>query len=174
VSASGTGGTRVTIWASPEAFSGGFGVPIGRYLVDLLDRLGFDATLKVVTGDRYFSAIADPSQHVQMAYGAWASDYLAESGFIPALTCATTGNDRFCDRTIERRIEQAARMQATDPAASHELWSSLEHDLVDRAPWVPLGNPLFTSLVSERLGNYQFHPYWGPLYDQMWVGPPFS
>ena len=169
VSASGTRGTKVTIWASPEAFSGGPGVPIGRYLVELLDQLGFDATLKVVPGDRYFSAIADPSQHVQIAYVAWASDYLAESGFIPAVTCAATGNDRFCDPTIERRIKQAASMQATDPARSHELWSSLEHDLVDRAPWVPLGNNMFTSLVSKRLGNYQFHPYWTLLYDQMWV-----
>jgi hypothetical protein len=23
--------------------------------------------------------------------------------------------------------------------------------------------------VSERLGNYQFNPQWGPLFDQMWV-----
>jgi ABC-type transport system substrate-binding protein/class 3 adenylate cyclase/DNA-binding beta-propeller fold protein YncE len=168
VSASGTRGTKVTIWASPDAFRG-VGVPIGQYLVDLLDRLGFDATLKVVTSDRYSSAISDPSQHVQMAYLAWGSDYLAESGFIPALTCAATGNDRFCDPTIERRIEQAASMQATDPARSHRLWSSLEHYLVDRAPWVPLGNNVFTSLVSKRLGNYQFHPYWALLYDQMWV-----
>ena len=60
-------------------------------------------------------------------------------------------------------------MQLTDVAASHDLWSDLEHDLVDSAPWVPLVNPIRTALVSERLGNYQFHPYWGQLFDQMWV-----
>ena len=43
--------------------------PWGEYFVDLLDQLGYDAKLKVVTADRYFSAIDDPSQHVQM--GLW-------------------------------------------------------------------------------------------------------
>ena len=60
-------------------------------------------------------------------------------------------------------------MQLTDPAASHELWSDLEHDLVDLAHWVPLGKTVKTTLVSERLGNDQFHPYWGEPFDQMWV-----
>jgi hypothetical protein len=32
-----------------------------------------------------------------------------------------------------------------------------------------LVNPIWTGLVSEQLGNYQFHPYWGQLFDQMWV-----
>jgi YVTN family beta-propeller protein len=168
VDASGTAGARVTVWASPDA-GGGFGVPVGSYFVDLLDQLGYDAKLKVVRGVRYFSTLFDPSQTVQMAYWVWASDYLAESGFLPALTCANTGSFRVCDPTIHRRIEQATSMQVTDPAASHDLWSDLDHDLVDLAAWVPLENPMQTSLVSQRLGNYQFHPYWGQLIDQMWV-----
>jgi len=169
VDASGTAGARVTVWAAPTAFTG-WTVPVGRRFVELLDRLGFDAELKVVTDDRYYAATSDPSQHVQIGYVAFAPDYLAESGFIPALTCPPSGTGpRFCDPTIERRIEQATSMQATDPAASHDLWSDLEHDLVDLAPWVPLGNTVHTSLASERLGNYQYHPYWGQLYELMWV-----
>ena len=31
------------------------------------------------------------------------------------------------------------------------------------------GTRYATNLVSQRLGNYQFHPYWGQLFDQMWV-----
>jgi peptide/nickel transport system substrate-binding protein len=169
VDRSGTGGARVTVWATPGDL-GGWIVPVGKYFVDLLDQLGYDAKLNVVTDDRYFSAIDDPSQHVQMGLYAWGSDYLGESGFIPPLTCIPAGTDLgFCDPNIQRRIEQATSMQLTDPAASHELWSDLDHDLVDLAPWVPLGNEIRTSLVSERLGNYQLHPYWEELYDQMWV-----
>jgi hypothetical protein len=26
-----------------------------------------------------------------------------------------------------------------------------------------------TVLVARRVGNYQFSPIWGPLYDQLWV-----
>jgi YVTN family beta-propeller protein len=169
VDRSGTAGARVTVWATPGAL-GGWIVPVGEYFVDLLDQLGYDAKLNVVTGDRYFSAIGDPSQHVQMGLYAWGSDYLGESGFIPPLTCPPSGTGpRFCDPTIQRRIEQATSMQLTDPAASHGLWSDLDHDLVDLAAWVPLGNSITTNLVSERLGNYQLHPQWGQLYEQMWV-----
>jgi len=107
---------------------------------------------------------------VQIGPMAWGSDYLAESGFIPALTCTPAGfGPGFCPPTIEREIEEATNMQLTDAAASHDLWSDLEHDLVDRAPWVPLWNQMWAVPVSKRLGNYQFHPYWGPLYELMWV-----
>jgi peptide/nickel transport system substrate-binding protein len=169
VDRSGTGGASVTVWAAPGAL-GGWTVPVSKYFVDLLDQLGYDATLNVVTDDRYFSATGDPSQHVQMGLYGWASDYLGESGFIPPLACPPSGTGpRFCDPTIQRRIEQATSMQLTDPAASHDLWSDLDHDLVDLAAWVPLGNSITTNLVSQRLGNYQLHPQWGQLYELMWV-----
>jgi YVTN family beta-propeller protein len=168
INASGTARAKVVVWAAPTAYQ--WSMPVGRHFVELLDQLGFDAELKEVTDDRYYSATGDPSQHVQIGYVAFGADYLGESGFIPGLTCAPVGIGLgFCTPTIERRIEQATSMQLTDPAASHRLWSDLEHDLVDLAPWVPLGNTIKTTLVSERLGNYQFHPYWGELYDQMWV-----
>jgi ABC-type transport system substrate-binding protein len=169
VDASGTAGAKVTVWAAPTPFVPG-AMPEARYFVHLLDGLGYDAELKVVTSPRYQATINDPSQHVQIGPMAWASDYLAESGFITGVTCnPTVTGPAFCNPTIERRIEEATNMQLTDVAASHDLWSDLEHDLVDSAPWVPLVNPIWTALVSERLGNYQFHPYWGQLFDQMWV-----
>jgi len=169
VDASGTAGAKVTVWAAPSPFVPG-AMPEALYFVHLLDRLGYDAELEVVTTPRYNATINDPSQHVQIGPMAWGSDYLAESGFIPGVTCnPTVTGPAFCNPTIERRIEEATNMQLTDVAASHDLWSDLEHDLVDRAPWVSLVNPIWTALVSERLGNYQFHPYWGQLFDQMWV-----
>jgi peptide/nickel transport system substrate-binding protein len=169
VDASGTAGAKVTVWAAHQAY-GGWTVPVGRRFVALLERLGYDARLKVVTDDRYYSATSDPAQHVQIGYVGYGADYLGESGFIPGLTCTPVGiGPGFCTPTIEHRIEQATRMQLTDLAASHELWSDLEHDLIDLAPWVPLGNTVNTNLVSERLGNYQFHPSGAPLVDQMWV-----
>jgi hypothetical protein len=30
-------------------------------------------------------------------------------------------------------------------------------------------NRQVASVVSQRLGNYQVNPQWGPLMDQMWV-----
>jgi ABC-type transport system substrate-binding protein/class 3 adenylate cyclase len=169
VDASGTAGASVAVWVAPDAY-GGWTVSVGKYFVRVLKQLGYDARLNAVDADRLFAASDDPS-HVQIGPGAWQSDYQAEGGFIPPVTCTPPAGytPRFCPPTIERRIEQATNMQLTDPAASHDLWSDLEHDLVDQAPLVPLWNPVWVDPVSERLGNYQFHPAWGPLYELMWV-----
>lgn len=73
----------------------------------------------------------------------------------PGVDLYPCSRTRVLPPTIERRIKRATNLQVRDPAASHQLWSELDHDLVDRAPWVALGNTIWTSLVSERLGKYQ-------------------
>ncbi len=37
------------------------------------------------------------------------------------------------------------------------------------APAVPLVNRRSVTLVSERVGNYQHHPVYGTLFEQLWV-----
>jgi ABC-type oligopeptide transport system substrate-binding subunit len=107
---------------------------------------------------------------VQIAFAGWATDYPAESGFIvPTLSCTADTSALFCDRRIDRRMAAAARLALTNAVAAHRRWSSIEHDLVDRAPWVPLVSRLWVNLASERAGDFQVHPQLGPLIGQMWV-----
>ena len=54
-----------------------------------------------------------------------------------------------------------------------QLWAEhpparAEH-AVEVAPWVPLYNPRNLNLLSTRVGNYQFHPYFDLLLDQLWA-----
>jgi peptide/nickel transport system substrate-binding protein len=172
VEASGTAGSRVTVWATPD-YAFGVPVPVGRYFIRLLNRLGYRARLSVVADrDKYFSAVLEPSRRVQMAFSGWVSDYPAESGFIlPVLSCdsRSTSGSQFCDTAVERRMHEATRLQLSDLAAAHRLWTSVEHDITDSAPWVPLVNRSWVNLVSERLGNFQVNPQWGTIIDQMWV-----
>ena len=170
VAASGTAGSPVTVWATPD-YAFGMPVPVGRYFVGVLRDLGYRAQLKEVSGqEEYFAAVLDPSRRVQIAFAGWATDYPAESGFIvPSLSCTADTRALFCDRRIDRRMGAATRVALTDPVAAHRRWSSIEHDLVDRAPWVALVSRLWVNLVSERVGDFQVHPQVGPLVDQMWV-----
>ena len=41
--------------------------------------------------------------------------------------------------------------------------------ITDRAPWVFTFNFTEPYAVSSRAGNFQYHPQWGPLLDQLWV-----
>jgi peptide/nickel transport system substrate-binding protein len=169
VDMSGTAGTKVTVWASEQAFP--VSVPIGRYFRDLFERLGYRSTLKLVAPDQYFPAVFGRPQRAQIAFSGWTSDYPAASGFIvPLFTCDGGSNSSgFCDPVIDRQVEEAGRLRISDPVGALDVWSEIEHGLVDQAPWVPLGNAYWANLVSRRVGNYQSNPSWGPLIEQMWV-----
>ena len=168
---SGTAGSRVIVWSSPDAFPIFPVAAVSRYFVGLLNELGYDAELRVVPKDEYERRVFDPSRGVQVASAGWSTDYPAESGYLPPLlTCGSVFNiAQFCDRGIERQMKEATNLQLIDPLAAHDIWSSVEHDIVDLAPLVPLVNRSWADFVSEGLGNYQFNPQWGPLIDQMWV-----
>ena len=161
---SGTEGMRVTVWSTPCCDP-----EVAVYFRDLLEELGYRATIKDVNTDAYFAAAYGSRAH--LAYLGWTTDYLTESGYlVPVLTCNGSSNaSGFCDEDIDRRMDRAARLQITDPTAAHRLWSGIEHDLVDQALWIPLVVRQWVNLVSERIGNFQVSPQYGPLIDLMWV-----
>jgi len=49
------------------------------------------------------------------------------------------------------------------------LWANIDREITAQAPWVPLYNPRALVVLSARVGNYQFHPLFGLLIDQLWV-----
>lgn len=169
VDRSGTVRTKVAVWASDGAYP--ISVTVGHYFRDLLAQLGYRASLKVVGFTQWSRAIYGRPRRAQISLMSWTADSVTESGLIsPLLACdADYSETGFCDPAIDRRMEEAARLRATDPAGASDLWSKIEHDLVDQAPFVPLGIRYWVNLVSQRLGNYQSNPQWGPLVDQMWI-----
>ena len=178
VISSGTRGMRVTLLLSPP-FPGGPTLQIGRYVVSVLDRLGYRASDRVIsnTGAVGVGALGDSRRRFQLGWFSWYQDHPTPANFIdPLLTCAAfvprnAGNlniAEFCDRSIDAEARRAHSLQQTDPAAAGEAWSRVDRELVDRAPWVPLYNPRAVTALSTRVGNYQYHPFWTVLLDQLW------
>jgi peptide/nickel transport system substrate-binding protein len=180
VSASGTRGAKVAV------VSGAFGTKIplqatGRYLVSVLDQLGYRASLQVIpgsNGNAYNRRLYDSRQRTQVGWFSWYQDYPAPSDFIsPLLTCRSFLRDNpanlnaaeFCNRRIDAQVAQALTRQAHNPSTASALWARTDHELVGQAPWVPVYNPRSLVLLSTRVGNYQFDPYWSLLMDQLWV-----
>jgi YVTN family beta-propeller protein len=171
VRASGTRGDQVTVlWPGPLPTT-------GHYVVSVLNQLGYRASLRVLGPDAYFSALGDSRNRVQIGFFPWYQDYPAPSDFLdPLFTCdsfapADPGNvntAEFCDPQIDTQARLALTSQAADPAAAGR-WAAIDHKLADQAPWVPLYTPRDLTLLSARAGNYQFHPYWNLLIDQLWV-----
>ena len=165
--ASGTAGAKVTLWWHTE-----FGARAGRYLEHLLDSLGFQARLRLFSGDlgEYFSAVEAPHASWHVAGSGWFADSPAASNFMHLFSCSSPFNyGHFCDRAIDARIRRALQLQRRDPAAANESWAALDREVTDRAPWVFLYTPYDTDFVAKRVGNYQHHPLWGTLFAQLWV-----
>lgn len=164
IAASGTAGQKVTVWT----FS--FFGKEGRYVASLLRGLGYRARLKEVNDlAPYFATIGDPKTQAQSGIAGWYGPNLAP-GVLDTLTCDFYGNwAKFCDREIDRQLQNSLRLLATDPRAAARMWARIDRQLVDQAPWVPLFTPRTPYFVSKRVGNWQYHPYHFVLLDQLWV-----
>jgi peptide/nickel transport system substrate-binding protein len=123
--------------------------------------------------------VADSSANVQIGSNGWFADFPAASNFVeqlfscksfrPANPLANLNYSGFCDRTVDAAIGAAKRAQSRDPRAGGELWGVADQALMEAAPAVPFANLRAIAVVSERVENYQYHPLWGTLLDQLWV-----
>ena len=132
----------------------------GNYIASMLHSIGLNG-----------KANARPTHNPQAFLGGWIEDFPLASDFIqPLFSCASALNsDHFCSQAIDRRIRQAETAQQSNPAASDQAWSAIEHTLLTEPPAIPLVQQQWVNLVSRRVGNYQLHLLLGPLLDQMWV-----
>ena len=172
-----TQGDRVTVLYSNE--DDPFPSPAtARYLVSVLDQIGYRASLRTTSATGYWGLLGDSRHRVQAGFLSWYQDYPAPSDFIdPLFTCRSflphnpdnVNEAEFCDPQIDAQAHSALIAQPVDPTAAARAWAAIDRELTDQAPWVPLYNPRDLTLLSTRVGNYQFHPYWNVLIDQLWV-----
>ena len=161
VAASGTPGMRVEFWTAE------FPAGVGRYFRSLLRKLGYRAELRTFPDLTLLQEKA-ALERAQLGMWGWLADSPAAFSFFkPVLSCSGEVNlSRFCEPRIEAQMEQAA--SASGPEAT-ERWGRVEAALAAQAPTVPLTSGSHTALTAERVGNYQHHPTFGPLLDQLWV-----
>ncbi|MDQ2750875.1 MAG: ABC transporter substrate-binding protein, partial [Actinomycetota bacterium] len=162
IEASGTRGEAVIVWAFPDY------VTEAKYVVALLTRLGYKATLHYVPDDATYFADLARTPTAQAGMFGWfgaalAIDALSEIGcdFDPNPT-------HFCDHGIDGRLRRLADEEPANPAATADLAATLDREITDYAPWVPLFNPTYVDLTSPRVGNYQVQAGQA-LFDQLWV-----
>jgi ABC-type transport system substrate-binding protein len=81
-------------------------------------------------------------------------------------------------KSLQRRKNEEAtakarecrgRLQVVDQTAANRLWSKIDREIVDQAPWLPLHTYRQVNFVAKRVGNFQYNPQFGLLLDQLWV-----
>jgi peptide/nickel transport system substrate-binding protein len=149
-------------------------VPVADLVAAALDQLGFQATVRAFESPgQVLDELTDEETGplVQAAVLQWIPDVRATFDEVyPIFECDNPLNfTRFCDESISSGVREALALQQSDPSAARQAWASVDRTIVDRAPAAPLVTLVYLDVVSSGVGNYQFHPQWGPLYDQFWV-----
>jgi peptide/nickel transport system substrate-binding protein len=160
---------RVTVLSNDDRVS----TRMAGYLVQLLDRLGYRADRKglpyrIISRSLAFSGAR---ASMQIYANEWFADYPSATAFIESsFRCKGSTNDGgFCDPRIDGEMRQAKALETTDPGAADARWSHIEHELVDASAWIPFATGKELDFVAKRVGNFQYHPEWGVLFDQLWV-----
>jgi peptide/nickel transport system substrate-binding protein len=167
----GVAGTHVTVW--------GLDAPghrdVAKAFARLLTQLGLPATVRLLPFDTFFADTGKPTT-MQMS-GFWfgnvspsAADSVVGTFTCPGYTDTYQGYPmNFCDPAIDAMVTQALKLESTDRSAANRLWAKIDRSIVDAAPAVMAFNPTDVEFVSGRVGNYQHHPEFQILLDQLWV-----
>ncbi len=138
---------------------------IGVYTQDVLNRLGFRATVKAISPNIDFSYIQNTNNHVQISITDWAQDYPAPSDFLNVLySCHSfhKGSDSsinisgFCDPAIDTEMAKAELISLKHPNQANQLWGHIDHQITRRAASVNLFSFERLDFVSARLKHFRF------------------
>jgi peptide/nickel transport system substrate-binding protein len=131
-----------------------------------LRRLGYRVTVTHYRDDHaYFNEMNNHADRVGAAVNGWIQDYPAASNFLGVVNCPRSPYN--CSGEYRSRLGRAA----ADASASGSTapWTKLDRYVTDNAIVVPYLNQKSSDFSSERVGNYQHHPEFDLLIDQVWV-----
>ncbi len=144
----------ITVWTDDEPDR----KRIGEYYHDLLTQLGFNATLKVIAGDVYWTTIGNQSTpDVDTGFADWFQDFPHPDDFFRPLLhgdsiLPTNGNNlsRANIGANNAKQDELLTKQITDDGVEDQ-YAALDRAYMEQAVWAPYGNEQYTTFLSERM-----------------------
>jgi peptide/nickel transport system substrate-binding protein len=176
VQQSGTAGMKVVVNSTTDQV----GKALAEQMVSDLDSIGYKASTALLTAGVQYPFVQNSANSAkwQVAYSAWYQDYPAQSDFLNVLLgCGTIHPNSdaspniaaYCDQATQAQINQAESMESTDPKGAATLWTKIDHEDTNAAPWVDLFNPKQIDFLSANVHGYKWNPQWYILIDQLWL-----
>ena len=63
-------------------------------------------------------------------------------------------------------MDNAATVGTTDINKANDVWSQVDKQVTDQAPWVAMFNPKLLDFVSAKVKGFAWSPQWYFLLDQ--------
>jgi peptide/nickel transport system substrate-binding protein len=139
----------ITFWTE------GLNAEAGEYFESALDEIGFDAKLKVVNSETYFTVIGnEKTPNLDLGFAGYAADYPDPNAFFEPLLAGSsilptnnTNLSRIDEPDLNEKIERLATEQLGPK--QEEEYAALDREYMELAPWAPYGTPAASVFVSE-------------------------
>jgi peptide/nickel transport system substrate-binding protein len=144
---SGMIGKSVTVWGEERS-------PRRQYVdyfTDVLNRLGFHATEKIISSGVYFTTIGAPTTKPQTGFADYVQDFPDPWDFIQLFTCDAGSTLNFgyvCDKHYDSTV---SKLETQSPQSVASQWSALDNYGVSKAYWAGFGHEEFPKFYSDRL-----------------------
>src|SRR6476620_2528019 len=144
----------ITVWTDDEPDR----KQVGEYYHDLLTQLGFNATLKVIAGDVYWTTIGNQSTpDVDTGFADWFQDFPHPDDFFRPLLHGASILPTHSKNLS--RVDIAANNAKMDDLLQKQLgdggvvnqYAALDRAYMEQAVWAPYGNEQYATFTSERL-----------------------
>jgi peptide/nickel transport system substrate-binding protein len=176
VQQSGTAGMKVVVDGTNDQV----GKALVEQMVSDLDSIGYKASAQLLAASVQYPFVQNStnSSKWNVAWSAWYQDYPAPSDFLNVLlgcgsihpnSDASPNIAAYCDKTTQAQINQAESEEATNPSGAAKLWTQIDHEDTNAAPWVDLYNPKQIDFLSSDVHGYKWNPQWYILIDQLWL-----
>jgi peptide/nickel transport system substrate-binding protein len=153
VAESGYRGKRVTVWNHDVPGD----LPFTKYLVSVLNKLGFRAHERIVPASDYWSTLSEPSTKAQIGFANWLQDYPHPLDWFGVLLdgrqTAAARNDNYANFDapgVTRQIAALTQQPNLTPSVNAQ-WRRLDRRVMQLAPWAPFLNRENVDFFSARV-----------------------
>jgi peptide/nickel transport system substrate-binding protein len=169
VAASGTAGARINVWAVNDDCC--IPASVFHYVAGVLRALGYRTHVRVVSSSAHSKRLEKSEHDVPLIPITWFGGELGAADFLQTwFACdGAETHGRFCDPQLDRLMRGALSLEGTNPRRAAAAWADVDMRVADAGAAIALVTPREVELVSSRVRNYQFHPIWGFLADQVWL-----
>jgi peptide/nickel transport system substrate-binding protein len=143
----------ITVWGDSESEN----EAAVTYYQDVLEKIGFHTTLKILNADNYFTVIGNlTTPELDTGWSDWFEDYPHPNDFFQPLLAGEsiqpTNNNNFAQIDVPAFNQKIAKLGEEPFGAKQEAeYGQLDQEYMEQAPWAPYGNRTVTTFVSSAI-----------------------
>jgi peptide/nickel transport system substrate-binding protein len=153
VAASGQKGAQVTVWGEERSPRRQY----VDYLTDLLNKIGFHATEKILTSQVYFTTVGNAKTKPQIGFADWNQDFPNPDDFVQLFNSASilpenSENYGYVrDPHIDKTEAKLSSVPASQLKSVAPQWAALDQYMVNQGYFVGYGHESEPKFYSNRL-----------------------